>query len=69
MNKLITLTFLCFFILSCGNDERTVNLEAEIQNLRQRNDSLESIVNGIKDKYVFDSLTIKQIPNYQIQIN
>ncbi|NGX85053.1 hypothetical protein [Aequorivita sp. KMM 9714] len=64
MNKLITITFLCFFILSCGDDKRTVNLEAEIQNLRQRNDSLESIVNGIKDKYVFDSLTIRQIPNY-----
>jgi|GEM_PF-2334678 len=64
MNKLIILSFLSFFYLSCGDNERTGNLESEIERLLHRNDSLERIVNGIKDKYVFDSLTVRQIPNY-----
>tara|TARA_R110000868_G_scaffold410616_1_gene699258 strand:+ start:751 stop:1227 length:477 start_codon:yes stop_codon:yes gene_type:complete len=64
MNKLTILTLLGLLILSCGDNNRTEKLEAEIESLRHLNDSLESITNGIKEKYVFDSLIVRQIPHY-----
>lgn len=64
MNKLTTLTFLGLLILSCGDNKRIEKLETEIESLRHQNDSLEVITNGINEKYVFDSLTVRQIPHY-----
>tara|TARA_R110000744_G_scaffold310111_3_gene417870 strand:+ start:831 stop:1214 length:384 start_codon:yes stop_codon:yes gene_type:complete len=40
-------------------------LKAEIEGLKKRNDSLENIVNGIKDKYVFDNIAVRTIPSYK----
>ena len=41
----------------------TENLHVEIGKLRIENDSLKNIVADIEQKYVFDSLTIRSIPN------
>ncbi|ASO05416.1 hypothetical protein [Arenibacter algicola] len=64
MKKLILIICLPIILFSCQNKNQTEKLVAEIKDLKQRNDSLEKVVNGIKDKYVFDSLTIRQIPHY-----
>ena len=40
-------------------------MKAEIEGLKKRNDSLENIVNGIKDKYVFDNIAVRTIPSYK----
>ena len=64
MNKLIIIILLPIIFFSCQNKNQTEKLLAEIEVLKERNDSLEKVVNGIKDKYVFDSLTFRQIPHY-----
>tara|TARA_R110000822_G_scaffold310264_1_gene442410 strand:- start:994 stop:1470 length:477 start_codon:yes stop_codon:yes gene_type:complete len=64
MKKLIVPIVLSIVLFGCQNRHQTEKLEAEIEGLKKRNDSLKSIVNKIKDKYVFDSLTIRQIPHY-----
>ncbi|WP_158976260.1 hypothetical protein [Cellulophaga sp. L1A9] len=63
MKKLLILILLQTLFFSCRNNNQSAKLEMEILILKKSNDSLESIVNEIKDKYVFDSLTIRQIPN------
>ncbi len=50
---------------SCQNNQRIEKLESENQILKLRNGSLRKITDGIKEKYVFDSLTIRQIPHYE----
>ena len=65
MNKLFIIIALTIVLFGCQNNKRTEKLQAEIEALKERNNSLESIVDGIKDKYVFDSLTIRQIPHYE----
>jgi len=64
MKRLTIITVFAILLFSCQNSNRTEKLEAEVKSLKYRSDSLQNIVNGIKDKYVFDSLTIRQIPYY-----
>ncbi|WP_324023655.1 hypothetical protein QSV08_12420 [Maribacter sp. BPC-D8] len=64
MKKLIIFTLLPIVIFGCQNSHQTEKFEAEIEELKKRNDSLKNIVFQIKDKYVFDSLTIRKIPHY-----
>ncbi|GGK35834.1 hypothetical protein GCM10007962_32730 [Yeosuana aromativorans] len=65
MNKLIIITLLTLLISSCTDINQTENKIAEIENLRAENDSLKKIVSEIKNKYVFDSLTVRDIPSYK----
>ncbi|MCB0373352.1 MAG: hypothetical protein KDD31_10110 [Muricauda sp.] len=51
--------------ISCQNKFQMDKLKEELAQLRKQNDSLKRITEGIKDKYVFDSLTIRQIPYYE----
>ena len=45
--------------------EQGENIIAELENLRTENDSLRKIVVDIESKYVFDSITVRDIPNYK----
>lgn len=65
MKKLITTILLPLLFINCQHNNRTVKLKAEIEGLKKRNDSLENIVNGIKDKYVFDNIAVRTIPSYK----
>ncbi|WP_420603269.1 hypothetical protein [Flagellimonas sp.] len=40
-------------------------LNGVMENLKKENDSLKNIVEEINDKYVFDSITIRNIPHYE----
>jgi cell division protein FtsB len=64
MKKLILYSLLVFLILSCENNERFEKLNGQLESLKKENDSLKDMVNGINDKYVFDSLIVRQIPHY-----
>jgi len=44
---------------------RTENLLDKIENLRIENDSLKNIVVEINEKYVFDSISIRDIPSHK----
>ena len=65
MKKLIAIIVLPLLFINCQNNERTAKLETEIEGLKRRNDSLVNIVNGIKEKYVFDNVAVKTIPSYK----
>jgi len=65
MKKLTIIIIFPFLFFSCQNINKTEKLEAEIQELKTQNDSLENIVNRIKEKYVFDNITVRTIPSYK----
>lgn len=52
-------------IFSCTDINQSENKIAEIENLRAENDSLKKIVAEINNKYVFDSITVRDIPSYK----
>lgn len=60
--KSITLLFIFFLLLTgCQSNEKP--LHDEIEFLKQRNDSLVGILKEIESKYVFDSISFREIPN------
>ncbi|MFD0991028.1 hypothetical protein ACFQ1R_13045 [Mariniflexile jejuense] len=65
MNKPIINILLTLLIFSCTDINQTENKIAQIENLRAENDSLKKIVAEIKNKYVFDSITVRDIPSYK----
>ncbi len=65
MKALPFLIIIVSLISSCQNNRQIEKLESEIQTLKLHNDSLRKITDRIKEKYVFDSLSIRNIPNYE----
>tara|TARA_R110000868_G_scaffold335029_1_gene595756 strand:+ start:48 stop:506 length:459 start_codon:yes stop_codon:yes gene_type:complete len=65
MKKLILIICLPIVFFSCQNKNQTEKLVTEINELKKRNDSLVNIVNGIKEKYVFDNVAVRTIPSYK----
>ena len=65
MNKTILNVILTFLLFSCTDINQSENTIAKLENLRAENDSLRNIVNEINTKYVFDSISIRDIPNYK----
>tara|TARA_R100000935_G_C2827355_1_gene163079 strand:+ start:527 stop:1003 length:477 start_codon:yes stop_codon:yes gene_type:complete len=65
MTKTIIIVFLSFLTFSCADINQDENAIAELENLRAENDSLRKIVADIDNKYVFDSVTVRDIPNYK----
>jgi len=63
MNKTIIIILLTILIFSCTNKNQSENTIARLEILRVENDSLRKIVDGIKNKYVFDSISFREIPN------
>lgn len=59
MKNYFYLLFLVFF-LSCSVDNNNVQ---KIRRLEKTNDSLTKIVNDIQNKYVFDSISFREIPS------
>ncbi len=52
-------------IFSCSEKNQTKNLLGKIEKLQIENDSLKSIVAEINEKYVFDSISIRDFPDYK----
>lgn len=61
MNKPIIIVLLTLLIFSCTDINQRENSLAKIENLRKENDSLKNIVSDINDKYVFDSISFREI--------
>lgn len=59
--KYITLFFCLVFFVSCQSysDDQI----KEIEQLRKNNDSLSRVLEDIANKYVFDSISFREIPN------
>ena len=51
------------FFFSCSDKNKFEAYNLEILSLKQENDSLVKILEEIKTKYVFDSITIRHFPN------
>ena len=65
MNKPIIIIFLILLTSSCSDKNELENKIIEIENLRAENDSLKNIVAEINDKFIFDSITVRDIPYYK----
>ncbi|EGV43565.2 hypothetical protein BZARG_2843 [Bizionia argentinensis JUB59] len=61
MNKLIIIVLLTLLISSCTDINQMENSFAKIENLKKENDSLKKIVADIESKYVFDSISFREI--------
>ena len=64
MNKPI-IVLLILLISSCSDKNQSESKIIEIENLRAENDSLKKIVAEINNKFVFDSITVRDIPYYK----
>ena len=65
MNKPTIILLLILLISSCSDNNQLEDKIIEIENLRAENDSLKKIVAEINNKFVFDSLTVRDIPYYK----
>ena len=65
MKKLLSILLIGILTFSCADINRTENLLSEIKELKNENDSLKNIVTEINEKYIFDSISIKDIPYYK----
>lgn len=65
MKKTTIILLLILLISNCSDNNQSQNSIIEIQNLRAENDSLRKIVAEINNKFIFDSITVRDIPNYK----
>ncbi len=61
MTKAIIIVLLTFLTFSCTEINQGENTIAKLENLRAENDSLRKIVADINTKYVFDSISFREI--------
>jgi len=61
MTKPILFLFLTFLMFSCTDINQGENYNAKLESLRAENDSLRKIVTDIETKYVFDSISFREI--------
>ncbi len=61
MTKIIIIVILTLFVSSCADINQGENTITELENLRVENDSLIKIVADINTKYVFDSISFREI--------
>lgn len=59
--KILSFFILTLFIFSCNKNETIKTIEI----LNKENDSLRTILKEIKNKYIFDSISIRDIPSYK----
>ncbi|TRO66812.1 hypothetical protein [Christiangramia sabulilitoris] len=55
---------LMLLIASCGKKKNSNISDSEIEKLKAENDSLKSLVLELNSKYIFDSISIRDIPSY-----
>jgi len=65
MKKSTIIILLSILIFSCTESNNSKNLIGKIEKLQIENDSLKNIVAEINEKYVFDSISIRDIPSYK----
>src|SRR5690606_1658861 len=64
MNKAIIILLLSILTFSCTSINQNVDIIAQLESLREENDSLKNILAEINNKYVFDSISFRDILNY-----
>jgi len=64
MHKVFVSILLTSVLFGCTNTNQSEEKTTKIEKLRSENDSLKKIVNEINTKYVFDSISIRDIPFY-----
>ena len=65
MHKHLLILILTLLVFNCTDSKQLTNLKLEIDQLRAENDSLKTIVADINKKFVFDSITVRDIPSYK----
>jgi hypothetical protein len=63
MKKPLIILFLLLLSYSCTDFTQKDKTITEIESLRLENDSLKDIISEINNKYVFDSISIREIKN------
>ena len=65
MTKFIKVILLTLIFASCSDKESTETNLAKLETLRAENDSLKELLADLETKYVFDSISVRDIPSYQ----
>ncbi len=65
MTKFIKVILLTLIFTSCSDKENTATTLAKLEILRAENDSLKEVLADLETKYVFDSISVRDIPSYQ----
>lgn len=62
VKKSLLVVFACnFFLLGCKDS----NQELIIEDLKMKNDSLTGILNDLNQRYIFDNISIRDIPSHE----
>ncbi|WP_245583692.1 hypothetical protein [Salinimicrobium xinjiangense] len=61
MNKLLKIVFVALAFYSCTDANQTENTIAQLEILRAENDSLRDIIADVNTKFVFDSISFREI--------
>ena len=61
MNKTIKIAFLTLVLCSCTDVNQTEDTIAQLEILRAENDSLREIIADVNSKFVFDSISFREI--------
>ncbi len=69
MRNILILFFISCFNFSCNENNSQEQQTTELETLRLENDSLRKIVADINEKYVFDSISVRDIPSYKNEYN
>ncbi len=64
MNRPVIIILLSLLIFSCTDKNQTHNKITELEKLQTENDSLKKIVKEISNKYVFDSISFRDISSF-----
>lgn len=64
MNRPILIILLAVLIFSCVDNNQSENNITKMEKLQAENDSLKKILMEISNKYVFDSISFRDIPSF-----
>jgi hypothetical protein len=65
MIKILLASFLLMITVSCGTDNNSHQTKKEMERLQVQNDSLKDIIQELNSKYIFDSISLRNIPDYR----
>ena len=69
MIKILLAAILLMITVSCETDKNSHHSNKEFEKLQVQNDSLKNIIQELNSKYIFDSISIRNIPDFRNTYN
>ena len=65
MIKSVIVSLLLCLTISCSDNNQAEETTVTIERLQKENDSLKKIISEVNNKYVFDSISVRDIPSFK----